>query len=468
MCQVEAKNRIFRNGGLFRGIELFSRVAASGLRSPKGAGWSVARQPTMVLGELGSALAGALRKLGEHTVVDEEVMDACLKEVTKALLQADVNVQYVVQMKKNIVKQVNIQELAAGLNARKLLEKAVFNELVNMLEGGGAEVKEKFVPKKGKPNVVMFVGLQGCGKTTTCTKYAYHFQKKGYKPALVCADTFRAGAFDQLKQNATKARIPFYGSYTETDPAKIAADGVERFKDEKNDLIIVDTSGRHKQEDSLFEEMRQVAAAVQPDMTIFVMDSSIGQAAQDQARAFKATVDVGSVIITKLDGHAKGGGAISAVAATKSPIAFIGTGEHIDEFEAFDTKPFVSRLLGLGDWTGLIDKINDVIPMDQQPELMDKLVAGQFTMRILYEQFANIQKMGPMSSVMSMIPGMDGMLPKGQEKASQAKITFLSLRVPTAMARRLRGEMLANFSVEEIWSDDDRGKIGANSSANMI
>ena len=376
----------------------------------------------MVLGELGSALAGALRKLGEHTVVDEEVMDACLKEVTKALLQADVNVQYVVQMKKNIVKQVNIQELAAGLNARKLLEKAVFNELVNMLEGGETEVKEKFVPKKGKPNVVMFVGLQGCGKTTTCTKYAYHWQKKGYKPALVCADTFRAGAFDQLKQNATKARIPFYGSYTETDPAKIAADGVERFKDEKNDLIIVDTSGRHKQEDSLFEEMRQVAAAVQPDMTIFVMDSSIGQAAQDQAKAFKATVDVGSVIITKLDGHAKGGGAISAVAGTRSPIAFIGTGEHIDEFEAFDTKPFVSRLLGLGDWTGFIDKINDVIPMDQQPELMDKLAAGQFTMRILYEQFANIQKMGPMSSVMSMIPGMDGMLPKGQEKASQAKI----------------------------------------------
>lgn len=162
---------------------------------------------------------------------------------------------------------------------------------------------------------------------------------------------------------------------------------------EKNDLIIVDTSGRHKQEDSLFEEMRQVSEAVQPDMTIFVMDSSIGQAAQDQARAFKATVDVGSVIITKLDGHAKGGGAISAVAATQSPIIFIGTGEHIDEFEPFDTKPFVSRLLGLGDWTGFIDKIQDVIPQDQQPELLDKLAQGHFTMRILYEQFANIQKM---------------------------------------------------------------------------
>jgi signal recognition particle subunit SRP54 len=393
----------------------------------------------MVLGELGSALAGALRKLGEHTVVDEEVMEACLKEVTKALLQADVNVQYVVQMKKNIVKAVNIQELAAGLNARKLLEKAVFTELCNMLEApgvganapdakgkggaGGASANPKFAPKKGRRNVVMFVGLQGCGKTTTCAKFAHYYAKKGFKPALVCADTFRAGAFDQLKQNATKARIPFYGSYTETDPAKIAAQGVARFEAEKNDLIIVDTSGRHKQEDALFEEMRQVSESVSPDMTIFVMDSSIGQAALDQARAFKQTVDVGSVVVTKLDGHAKGGGAISAVAATKAPILFMGTGEHIDEFEPFDAKPFVSRLLGLGDWTGFIDKISDAIPTDSQPELLDKLAAGQFTMRILYEQFANIQKMGPMSSVMSMIPGFgNDVMPKGQEKQSQAKI----------------------------------------------
>nr|GMD19665.1 signal recognition particle 54 kDa protein 2 [Ipomoea batatas] len=193
----------------------------------------------------------------------------------------------------------------------------------------------------------MFVGLQGSGKTTTCTKYAYYHQRKGWKPALVCADTFRAGAFDQLKQNATKAKIPFYGSYTESDPVKIAVEGVERFKKENCDLIIVDTSGRHKQEAALFEEMRQVSEATKPDLVIFVMDSSIGQAAFDQAQAFKQSVAVGAVIVTKMDGHAKGGGALSAVAATKSPVIFIGTGEHMDEFEVFDVKPFVSRLLGL-------------------------------------------------------------------------------------------------------------------------
>lgn len=141
---------------------------------------------------------------------------------------------------------------------------------------------------------------------------AYYYQKRGWKTCLVCADTYRAGAYDQLKQNATKARIPFYGSYTEIDPVIIAADGVEKFKAEKFEIIIVDTSGRHMQADALFEEMLQVSNAVDPDNIIFVMDASIGQACEAQARAFKEKVDVGAVIITKLDSHAKGGGALSA------------------------------------------------------------------------------------------------------------------------------------------------------------
>ncbi|KAJ6968849.1 hypothetical protein NC653_036736 [Populus alba x Populus x berolinensis] len=176
---------------------------------------------------------------------------------------------------------------------------------------------------------------------------------------------------------------------------KIAVEGVERFKKENCDLIIVDTSGRHKQEVALFEEMRQVAEATKPDLVIFVMDSSIGQAAFDQAQAFKQSVAVGAVIVTKMDGHAKGGGALSAVAATKSPVIFIGTGEHMDEFEVFDVKPFVSRLLGMGDWSGFMDKIHEVVPMDQQPELLQKLSEGNFTLRIMYEQFQNLLKMGP-------------------------------------------------------------------------
>ncbi|KAK1269570.1 hypothetical protein QJS04_geneDACA017670 [Acorus gramineus] len=364
----------------------------------------------MVLAELGGSISRALQRMNNAPTIDEKVLGELINEIARALLQADVDFKVVADMRSNIKKIVNLDDLAAGHNKRKIIQQAVFNELCKMLDAG----KPSYTPKKGKPS---------SGKTTTCTKYAHYYQKKGWKPALVCADTFRAGAFDQLKQNATKAKIPFYGSYMESDPVKIALEGVERFKEENCDLIIVDTSGRHKQEAALFEEMRQVYEATKPDLVIFVMDSSIGQAAFNQAQAFKQSVSVGAVIVTKMDGHAKGGGALSAVAATKSPIIFIGTGEHMDEFEVFDVKPFVSRLLGMGDWSGFMDKIQDVVPMDQQPELLQKLSEGQFTLRIMYEQFQNLLKMGPIGQVFSMIPGFSSeLMPKGHEKESQAKI----------------------------------------------
>ncbi|KAL6212400.1 hypothetical protein ACLB2K_017620 [Fragaria x ananassa] len=372
----------------------------------------------MVLAELGGSISRALQQMSNATVIDEKVLNECLNEITRALLQSDVQFKLVRDMQTNIKKIVNLEDLAAGHNKRRIIQNAIFNELCKMLDPG----KPSFIPKKGKPSVVMFVGLQGSGKTTTCTKYAYYHQKKGWKPALVCADTFRAGAFDQLKQNATKAKIPFYGSYMESDPVKIAVEGVETFKKENCDLIIVDTSGRHKQEAALFEEMRQVAEATKPDLVIFVMDSSIGQAAFDQAQAFKQSAAVGAVIVTKMDGHAKGGGALSAVAATKSPVIFIGTGEHMDEFEVFDVKPFVSRLLGMGDWSGFMDKIQEVVPkLDNQPELLQKLSEGTFTLRIMYEQFQNLLQMGPLSQLTSMLPGAE-LMPKGNDKESQAKI----------------------------------------------
>ncbi len=223
-------------------------------------------------------------------------------------LQADVNVKLVSKLRANVKAVATSASKGAGLSRRRVVEKAVIDELTSMLDSSayGGSGKPLPDPKKGKTHVVMFVGLQGAGKTTTCSKYAAFYKRKGLKPALVCADTFRAGAFDQLKQNASKTGIPFYGSYTETDPAKIAEAGVAKFKEEGRDLIIVDTSGRHKQEEALFEEMRQVAVAADPDATIFVMDGSIGQAAQEQAKAFRDAVDVGAVILTKMDGGARG------------------------------------------------------------------------------------------------------------------------------------------------------------------
>ena len=361
----------------------------------------------MVLAELGSKVAIALRKMTQATIVDETVMNDMLQEICRALMQADVNVHQVKRMRESIKKNVNVEELANGLNKRKMLERAVCDELCSMLDPG----REPYVPQKKKANVIMFVGLQGCGKTTTCTKYAYLYKRKGFKCALVCADTFRAGAFDQLKQNATKAKIPFYGSYTETDPAQIAAEGVAQFKQEGYEIIIVDTSGRHMQEEALFEEMEQVAQLTQPDDIVFVMDSSIGQAAHDQATAFKKKVAVGSVMITKLDGHAKGGGALSAVAATGAPITHVGTGEHIEDFEDFEVKSFVSRMLGKGNIAGLMEKMKaaDVDLEKQAPEMMKRLQSGNWTLRDMREQFQAVLKMGPLGNIMNQFPGMSGL-----------------------------------------------------------
>jgi len=361
----------------------------------------------MVLADLGRKITNALNSLGKATVIDEDVLNAMLKEICTALLEADVNIRLVKQLKDNVKKAIDFDEVAQGLNKRIIIQQAVFQELVTLVDPG----IEAYKPKKGKPNIIMFVGLQGSGKTTTCTKLAYHYKKKNWKSCLVCADTFRAGAYDQLKQNATKAGIPFYGSYTEVDPAVIAGDGVEMFKNEGFEIIIVDTSGRHKQEDSLFEEMLAVSNAVQPDNIVFVMDASIGQACEIQAKAFKEKVDVASVVITKLDGHAKGGGALSAVAATQSPVIFIGTGEHIDNLEPFEKKPFIRKLLGMGDIEGLMERVKD-LNMDEE-QMMKDIQKGRFTLRNMYEQFQNIMKLGPISQVMGMIPGLNSVFGGG-------------------------------------------------------
>nr|BAN66171.1 signal recognition particle SRP54 protein, putative [Babesia bovis] len=255
----------------------------------------------MVLAELSEQITQAFRKLHARTIITEEVIDEVIGDIVRALLSADVNVKLVRQLRENVKLQVRLHADALGANKRKFIQKAVIEEFINMLSSD----RKPYVPKKGHANIIMFVGLQGAGKTTTCTKFAYHYQKKGWRTALICADTFRAGAFDQLKQNAAKVKIPFFGSYSEANAVRVAAEGVAKFKEEKYDIIIVDTSGRHKQEESLFEEMRLIHEAVKPDDVIFVMDSHIGQACYDQAAAFNKVVDVGSVIITKLDGHAK-------------------------------------------------------------------------------------------------------------------------------------------------------------------
>ena len=223
--------------------------------------------------------------------------------------------------------------------------------------------------------------------------------------------------------NAAKIKCPFFGHKNETDPVKIAEEGVNFFREKKFEIIIVDTSGRHKQEESLFNEMLQVEATVRPDTAIFVMDGSIGQACYGQAKAFHDTIKVGQVIVTKLDGHAKGGGALSAVAATKSPIIYIGTGEHFDDFESFEAASFIKRLLGLGDLEGLMAKVQQTMGGKKQAKMLENLKEGKFSLRDMRDQFAQVMSMGNIGQIASMIPGLNSnLITKDKEKESTAKI----------------------------------------------
>lgn len=345
-----------------------------------------------------------------------QAFDSMIKEISAALLEADVNVRLVQQLRKSIKSTVNFKELPPAVNKKRLIQKAVYDELVNLVNPHN----EPFKPKKGRANVIMFVGLQGAGKTTTVGKLARHYQARGFKSCMVCADTFRAGAFDQLKQNATKAKIPYYGSLTETDPAVVAREGVEKFRKEKFEVIIVDTSGRHRQESALFQEMVDIQEAVKPDETIMVLDASIGQQAEAQAKAFKEAADFGAIIITKTDGHASGGGAISAVAATHTPIVFIGTGEHMLDLERFVPKQFISKLLGMGDMAGLVEHVQS-LKLDQK-DTIKHITEGVFTIRDLRDQLQNIMKMGPLSKMAGMIPGMSNMMAGMDDDEGNAKL----------------------------------------------
>jgi signal recognition particle subunit SRP54 len=358
----------------------------------------------MVLQDLGRRINGALNDLTRAPTLDEKAFDGMIKEVSNALAEADVNIKLVASLRKSIKEAVKFKELPPHANKKRIIQKAVFDALVNIVNPH----QTPYNPKKGKSNVIMFVGLQGAGKTTTCTKLARWYQARGFKTCLVCADTFRAGAFDQLKQNATKAKIPYYGSLTQTDPVAVARDGVEKFKKERFEIIIVDTSGRHHQEDALFAEMVEIQTAVQPHQTIMVLDASIGQAAEAQSRAFKETADFGAIIITKTDGAAAGGGAISAVAATHTPIVFIGTGEHLLDLEKFNPESFVSKLLGMGDMQGLVEHVQS-LKLDQK-ETMKNITEGKFSVRDLRDQLQNIMKMGPLSKMAGMIPGLSNMM----------------------------------------------------------
>jgi signal recognition particle subunit SRP54 len=353
----------------------------------------------MALDNLGSSLTNAIKKLFKAGVVDEATVKELVRDIQRALLQSDVNVQLVLQISKNIEERALKEKVPPGVSRREHVIKVVYEELTKFV--GDKPVPLKVEP--GKKKIIMLVGIQGSGKTTHAAKLARYFQKRGLKVGLVCADTYRPGAYAQLQQLAARTSTPFFGDLKQKDPVKVVREGLKQFGEK--DLIIVDTAGRHKEEKDLIKEMKDLEKNIKPDEVIMVIDGTIGQQALAQAKTFHEATPIGAIIVTKLDGSSRGGGALSAVAATGAPIKFIGTGEKIEDIEPFIPSRFVGRLLGMGDLETLLEKVKDAeiqVPQKKAKEIM----SGNFTLTDMYEQFQAVKKMGPFGKVLKMIPGM--------------------------------------------------------------
>lgn len=360
----------------------------------------------MALERLGSSLYDALKKVFRAPIVDEETVKEMVRDIQRALLQADVNVKLVLEISKRIEDRALKEKIPSGVSRREQVIKVVYEELTRFLG-------EKPVPlkiKTGERNVFMLVGIQGSGKTTTAVKMARYFQKRGLKTALICADTFRPGAYAQMQQLAKRVNVPVYGDLKAKKSVKIALDGLKKF--DKHDVVIIDTAGRHKDETSLIKEMKTLERTIKPDEVILVLDGTIGQQASVQAKAFHEATPIGSVFVAKLDGSARGGGALSAVASIGAPIKFIGTGEKIEDIEPFAQSRFVGRLLGMGDLESLIERVREAEVKVPEKKLR-AFLSGKFTLTDMYEQFKAMKSMGPFSRLLKMLPGFSYNIPEG-------------------------------------------------------
>ncbi|MGE0793010.1 MAG: signal recognition particle receptor subunit alpha [Candidatus Woesearchaeota archaeon] len=368
----------------------------------------------MVLDKLGNSLKESLSKITNSLFVDEKQINELVKEIQRALLQSDVNVKLVFSIGKKIKDRAINEKTPSGLSKKEFLVNVVYEELVALVGKG-----DKKIEINKKPFTLMLVGLFGNGKTTSAGKIAHYFKKRGKKIAMLSIDTWRPAAFEQLKQIGASINVPVFGEPELKNPVKI----YNKFKTEleKYDLIIVDTAGRDALNDELIQELNEINSAIKADETLLVMNADIGQSAEKQAKAFHDSCHITGVVMTKLDGTARGGGALVACTVTETPIKFIGTGEKIDAFEEFRPEGFIGRLLGMGDLEALLEKAKEAIDEDEAKDLGRKMLKGEFNLIDLYQQMSSVKKMGSLSKIVNLIPGMGKLnIPKemleGQEK----------------------------------------------------
>ena len=354
----------------------------------------------MVLENLGRSLDNAIRKVKRLPKIDKDAINALIQDLQRALLQADVQVELVFQMTENIKKEAMNTKISQRTKRKDFIIKIIHDELIKTLGGKRALIRIK----SGKKNIILLVGIQGSGKTTTVGKLAHFYKSKGYSVAVVTTDTWRPGAYEQLVQLANQVGVNCYGNPKEKNALKIAVKETKKAIFKGHDIIIVDTAGRHKEEKELMKEMVKIEQILKPNEVILVIDGTLGQQAFIQAEEFSKATNIGSIIVTKLDGTAKGGGALSACAATKASIRFIGIGEKIDALEEFDPTSFVGTLLGVPNLEALVQKVQEA-EIEADPETIKRMMRGKFTLEDLCHQLKAIKKVGKFKQIISMMGG---------------------------------------------------------------
>jgi signal recognition particle subunit SRP54 len=380
-----------------------------------------------MLDNLRSSLGAALKKLVGASDVNEELIDSLCKDVQRALLQSDVNVRLVLNITQNLKKRSLEESPPKGLSRKDHVVSILYDELSRLMGNKGENIAESkqlekqvisFTP--GKFNIVLMFGIQGSGKTTVTAKLARWLTKHGYHVGVVGADTWRPGALTQLKMNCIKINVEVFGDESSKDATLIVKNGIDYFKGIGSDLVIIDTAGRHKDEAELLEEMKSMYNISKPDLIILVIDGTIGQQAYSQAKSFHETVPVGGIIITKLDGTAKGGGALAASAVTGAKILFIGSGERIDDLEEFNPTRFVGRLLGMGDIKAILDLAKD-LELQADENQSKRVLSGKMTIEDFYSQMESVGKMG-FRNIIDNLPGLSGVVKEDQLDVIQGKL----------------------------------------------
>ena len=367
----------------------------------------------MVLDKLGSALKGGVKKISNAIFVDKKLIDGIIKDIQKALIEADVNIELVFALSQKI-KKLAYDETIKGIDKKEQLVKLIHDEIASLL-GTKKEIK---LPKKAS---MMFVGLYGAGKTTTIAKLGFYYAKRGRKVALLGLDTQRPAAMDQLEQMAKKTKLHAFVNKTEKDPIKIIKEFEKELKD--YDLVLIDTAGRDGLNKELIKEIEKLDKKLNPDYRILVMPADIGQAAKTQADEFQKALSIDGVIVTRMDGTSKAGGALTACAETKAPVFFIGVGEQIHEIETFDPESFIQRLLGMGDLQALLEHVKSATDEKQTKRMEERLNEGKFTLLDLYSQLEQMNKMGSMDKLIGMVPGMSATkLPKDMLAKQESKM----------------------------------------------